>query len=315
MAKKKLYKSSARVPTPEDIWRLFEQGAREQKELREAQKQADKRAEADHKRAEAEHKRAEAERKHAEAERKRMEQRAKAERKRMEQRVEAERKHAEAERKRMEQRAEVERKRMEQRAKAERKRIEQRAENEWQELRDLYKSTAEMQRNTSRGLDRLEAEGERLQKSINEASGKFDNQWGRFMEALVETDLPRALKTRGIDVWRTQPRLKFIDPRDRERRGEFDVVAYNGLQVVPTEAKTTLRVRHIKHFIENLRDFKVFFPEYKDKTVHGAVAYMGAAKGAEQYAVEQGLFIIKAPSTKTKITSIRNIKSFKPKKF
>ena len=257
MTGKSVQKSSVRVPTPEDIWRLFEKGAREQNELREAQKQAEKRAN----------------------------------------------------------RAEVERKRIEQRATAERKRIEQRAEKEWQELRELQKRTEEAQQNTSKGLDRLEAEGERLQKSINEASGKFDNQWGRFMEALVETDLPRTLRKRGIEVWRTQPRLKFIDPRDRERCGEFDIVAYNGLQVVPTEAKTTLRIKHVKHFIENLRDFKVFFPEYKDKIIYGAIAYMGAAKGAEQYAVEQGLFIIKAPSTKTKITSIRNAKNFKPKSF
>ena len=268
MARKNVQKSSVRVPTPEDIWRLFEKGAHEQNEWRKTQKQADKRAE--------------------------------AERKRIEQRVEAERKRAEEER---------------QHAEAERKRIEQRAEKEWQELRALQRRTEEAQQNTSKGLDRLEAEGERLQKSINEASGKFDNQWGRFMEALVETDLPRALRKRDIEVWRTQPRLKFIDPRNRERRGEFDVVAYNGLQIVPTEAKTMLRIRHIKHFIENLRDFKIFFPEYKDKTVYGAVAYMGSARGAEQYAVEQGLFIIKAPSTKTKITSIRNIKSFKPKAF
>ena len=326
MARVRAKKIKDRVPTPDDIWRLFEKiGIETEKRAAEAEKrdqkfhrwaqEADKRAEK--RAAEAEK---QAEKRAAEAEKRDQKRAAEAEKRdqkfhRWAQEADkrADKRAAEAEKRdqKFHRWAQEADKRAEKRtAEAQKWAAEARkqSEKEWKTLR-------EAQERTRKNVEELVEDGKRIHKAVNRASGHFDQQWGRFMEALVETGLANSLKERKIAVWRTQPRLKFIDPDDYDRRGEFDIVAYNGQEIVPTETKTTLRIKHIKYFVKNLRDFKKFFPEHKDKIVYGAVAYMTAVKEAEQYAVDQGLFIIQAPRAKASMAKIQNSRSFKPKTF
>ena len=308
MARGRAKKIKDRVPTPDDIWRLFEKiGIETEKRAAEAEKrdqkfhrwaqEADKRAE---KRDQKFHRWAQ------EADKRAEKRAAEAEK-------QAEKRAAEAEKRdqKFHRWAQEADKRAEKRAAEAQKwatEARKQSEKEWKALR-------EAQERTRKNVEELVEDGKRIHKAVNRASGHFDQQWGRFMEALVETGLANSLKERKIAVWRTQPRLKFIDPDDYDRRGEFDIVAYNGQEIVPTETKTTLRIKHIKYFVENLRDFKKFFPEHKDKVVYGAVAYMTAIKEAEQYAVDQGLFIIQAPRAEASMAKVQNSRSFKPKTF
>ena len=78
------------------------------------------------------------------------------------------------------------------------------------------------------------------------------------------------------------------------------------------EVKTTLKVQHIKYFLEDLKKFTVRLPDFKGKTVYGAVAYLRAEEEAARYAERQGLFVIKATGSSA---SIVNKKDFKPKAF
>ncbi|MCZ0931542.1 MAG: hypothetical protein OXJ52_00080 [Oligoflexia bacterium] len=60
------------------------------------------------------------------------------------------------------------------------------------------------------------------------------------------------------------------------------------------EVKTTLRVQHIKYFLENLKKFSSRLSVYRGKIIYGAVAYLRAEESANKYVERQGLFVIRA---------------------
>ena len=51
-------------------------------------------------------------------------------------------------------------------------------------------------------------------------------------------------------------------------------MAVNGKEIVAIEVKTTLTVKKVQKFIDDLKMFKHYFPEYKDRVIYGGVAYL-----------------------------------------
>lgn len=76
-------------------------------------------------------------------------------------------------------------------------------------------------------------------RRINKAFELFEGQWGKLIESLVEGDLIRLLRERGIDVHETSMRRKG---NHKGEHFEFDIIAHNGREIVIVEVKTTLRV-------------------------------------------------------------------------
>ena len=137
----------------------------------------------------------------------------------------------------------------------------------------------------------------------------FNGQWGKLMEALVEGDLIKLLNQRGIQVASTLTNLK---QHRGPRRWEIDILAANGDEVVVVEVKTTLKVRHVNHLIELLRDFTELVPAYASGRVYGAVAYLKADESSDAYAEGQGLYVIRATGSSASITNRDN---FTPRTF
>lgn len=104
-------------------------------------------------------------------------------------------------------------------------------------------------------------------KRIRELDRLFTSQWGKLVESLVEGDLIKLLKERGIQV-------ESIIPRRRGNKAghnyEFDLIAINGKELVIVEVKTTLRPQDVDDFHEKLWKAKTFMPEYKDWIIYGA---------------------------------------------
>ena len=132
------------------------------------------------------------------------------------------------------------------------------------------------------------------------------------MEALVEGDLVKLLQQRGIAVQHT-----VTNPRQNygERRWEFDIVAINGEEVVVVEVKTTLRVPRVPdvdRFVGRLNEFPQLMPEYADRRIYGAVAYLKAYQESDVRAERLGLFVIRATGSSASIT---NREEFTPRTF
>ncbi|MDE0518925.1 MAG: hypothetical protein OXH36_05155 [Bdellovibrionales bacterium] len=207
---------------------------------------------------------------------------------------------AEAER----QRAEEKKQQAERWAEAERQRAEEK------------KQQAGRKAEIDRIINKLSAENTKINESLkktNEGLKKakelFETQWGKLMESLVEGDLVKVLNERGIDVKHTYMNIKREHGEDRY---EYDIVAGNGDEVVVVEVKTTLKVQHIKYFLESLKKFSDRLSSYRGKIIYGAVAYLRVDESASKYAERQGLFVIKATGNSAHLI---NKEGFKPKVF
>ena len=122
-------------------------------------------------------------------------------------------------------------------------------------------------------------------------------QWGLFMENQVAPACERVFGERGIPV-------QMVSQRVKKRRGgdtlEIDVLVVNAGHVV-VEVKASLSVEAVREFLDDLRQFRDFFPEYADWQVHGAVAGMRIEGGADRYAYRQGLFVLAQTGDTVKI--------------
>jgi hypothetical protein len=144
-------------------------------------------------------------------------------------------------------------------------------------------------------------------KKLNKLEFLFTSQWGKLVESLVEGDIVCILNERGIKVTDTQTR------RSGRRNGidyEFDIIAMNWTDIVIIEVKTTLRKEDISDFLDKLSHAKEWMPEYSNKNINGAVAFISEDSGVSVMAERKGLFVIRATGDSARII---NRDDFKPK--
>jgi len=148
------------------------------------------------------------------------------------------------------------------------------ADDVWKILAEL----AQAQKETDRQIARLS-------KEIGNLGGK----WGRFVENMVAPACETIFLNRGIPVHQVSQRVK---KKLNGRVLEIDVLVTNENHVLVVEVKSSLGVDNVKELIEDLQEFKEFFPEYNQKQVYGAVAGIEIEEGADKYAYRQGLFVL-----------------------
>lgn len=98
---------------------------------------------------------------------------------------------------------------------------------------------------------------------------------------MVEGDLVNHLQSRGVDFDHTAQRTGGIKDGIQY---EFDLIAVNGTDVVIVEVKSNLKIRYVKEFIEELKIAKKLMPEYREKRIIGAVAYLRQDEGVDIFA-------------------------------
>ena len=182
------------------------------------------------------------------------------------------------------------------------------------EIWSILKEVSTIQRENRKELKEVFAIQKESNKELKETRKLFETQWGKLVESLIEGKLVELLKARGIAVRHTSQRIEvcYKKANDSMQRREFDIIAVNGEEVVVVEVKTTLTPDKTKYFLESLKDFKKYFPDYKSKTVYGAVAYLKSESEAHLFSQRQGLFVIRATGDSA---SIINEKNFTPKAF
>ena len=162
---------------------------------------------------------------------------------------------------------------------------------------------------TERLLKEQGQETDRQIREVNKKIGDLGGKWGRFVENMVAPACETIFLKRGIPVHQVSQRVK---KRLDGKTLEIDVLVTNENHVLIVEVKSSLGVNDIKEMIEDLREFRTFFPEYSQKQLYGAVAGIEIEEGADKYAYRQGLFVL-AQAGET--VSILNNSDFQPKNW
>lgn len=174
-------------------------------------------------------------------------------------------------------------------------------------LKEQSQETERLLKEQSRETDRKFQETDRKFQETAKLVSNLGGQWGLFVENQVAPACERVFSERGIPV-------QMVSQRVKKRRGgdtlEIDVLVVNDGHVVLVEVKASLSVEDVREFLDDLRQFHDFFPEYADWQVHGAVAGMRIEDGADRYAYRQGLFVLAQTGDTVKIL---NDITFQPK--
>jgi len=156
---------------------------------------------------------------------------------------------------------------------------------------------------TDKKIDRMSLKVEEVSKTVAALTGK----WGRFVEGLIAPGTISMFKERGIGVEKVYQRVKA---HKDGREIEIDILAINKEYAILIEAKSSLGISDVDEHIERLKAFRVFFPEYSDRKIVGAVAGITIEEEADRYAYRHGLFVIGQSGETVKIL---NDKKFRPK--
>ena len=189
------------------------------------------------------------------------------------------------------------------------KRLGQETDRRTQENDRRMQENDRRMQETDRRMQETDRQMQETDLRLRKLDELFNGQWGKLMESLVEGDLVKLLQQRGIAVDHTITNAK---KNYGERRWEFDILAVNGEEVVVVEVKTTLKVDDVDYFVERLQDFPELMPEFADRLIYGALAYLKTDGSVTVHAGRQGLYVIRATGSSASIT---NAEGFAPRAF
>ena len=196
------------------------------------------------------------------------------------------------------------------------------ADDVWQLLAELItaqKETERRQQETERLIQELTTaqketnrqtqETDRKIREVNKQIGDLGGKWGRFVENMVAPACETLFMQREITVHQVSQRVK---KRLNGQTLEIDILVTNENHILVVEVKSSLGVNDVKQLVEDLNQFRQFFPEYSQKKLYGAVAGIEVEEGADRYAYRQGLFVLAQAG---EAVSILNNSDFQPKSW
>ncbi|NUM34517.1 MAG: DUF3782 domain-containing protein [Candidatus Brocadiae bacterium] len=168
------------------------------------------------------------------------------------------------------------------------------------------KTDAQIERLTQK----TDAQIEKTSKTVDRVTRELESikdKWGRFVEYILAPGIGRVFKERNIPIERVYQRAQSHSVEHGDM--EIDILGINHEYVIAVEVKSTLSIDDVNEFLEELKKFKLFFPEYKDRKVIGAVAGIEITGKADRYAYKKGLFVLGQAGEDL---VIKNDKQFKP---
>ena len=141
-----------------------------------------------------------------------------------------------------------------------------------QMLKRLGQETDRRTQENDRRMQETDRQMQETDLRLRKLDELFNGQSGKLMESLVEGDLRETAATArhrsGPHDNQCEEELRRaalgVRHSGRQRRG--------GLVVV--EVKTTLKVDDVDYFVERLQDFPELMPEFADRLIYGALAYL-----------------------------------------
>jgi hypothetical protein len=191
-------------------------------------------------------------------------------------------------------------------------------EKGYQEIRDAQKKTdeeinrlVEDQKKTDELLRAIQRETAGEIKKVNKQVGNLTDGWGKFVLGLSEPSVIASLKEIGFELLATASPYRY-----RKNGNEYEIDIFckgrdNGKPIVIVmEAKSSINQQKLKEFIEKLKEFRQFFPEYEKSKLIAGIAGIRLASGVKAHAEKEGLYLF---TVKEDLMKNINSQGFKPK--
>ena len=153
----------------------------------------------------------------------------------------------------------------------------------------IQKVTVQMQ-NTDKRIKKTE----KLVKATNIAVASLSDKVGDMVEKLLgEGNLIDQFRELGLKVKAHSQKKKFGE-KGTANSGEIDLFLEDGDVAILVEAKTTLKMDHVREHIKRIEKYRRFMDADGDHGKHfiGAVAGTVIAENAINFAHENGLYVI-----------------------
>jgi hypothetical protein len=135
-------------------------------------------------------------------------------------------------------------------------------------------------------------ESRRERAEMNKRWGEITNKLGTFAEDMVAPNIKGIAKRYfGCEDFEDfMVRRKKRHSKDKSKRREFDCIAVCEDMVILNETKATPKIEYINDFIDVLKEFYDYFPEYKDKKLIPIFASMYLGDDLVSYLTKNGIY-------------------------
>ena len=173
------------------------------------------------------------------------------------------------------------------------------------EMAEFKNEMAEFKKNTAEFIEEMRQD----RRAMNRKWGEIARKMGTMVEDLVHPSFKRIiLETFDLEVEAQMFLVERKLPDGRER--EFDAIALAQHFVFLNSTKATLRNKYVDEFITEIKEFREFFPEYRDKKIIGFIAALNIKPTQFKYAEKKGFFVL---GVGDQIMEVKNSKKFKPR--
>ena len=146
-------------------------------------------------------------------------------------------------------------------------------------------------------------------KALRTELGKLGNRLGDFVQEMVHPAAVRLFQERGLPVHRVISNMRYLND-DRQSILEVDLFVINGTVGILIECKSHASIDDVNEHLERLEKFRIYFSEYKDITLHAAIAAMVMPEEVARYAYKKGMFVM---AQNGESIDIKNDGKFNPK--
>ena len=173
---------------------------------------------------------------------------------------------------------------------------------ESEQQRKEYQHKAELEMAELRKI--IEQQTNQQFDQTNKQFGELISPWADFVENKIKPAAARIFKEEGIDVKYTALRVQ----RDNDQGSmEIDIWVESANEIVAIEVKSDLEIQNVKRFLEVLGRFKEIFTRFQNYKVYGAVAGIKIDEKADEYATQEGLFLIEPAGDSVIISNSLNL--------
>ncbi len=140
--------------------------------------------------------------------------------------------------------------------------------------------------------DEFEKSNKEFRAQLRSITDRFLSQSGHIVEGLMEPSALNLFKDMNFNIVGCWKEMKATN-KATKRRMEVDLFYHDTTEAIAVEVKIKCEREDIDHFLEQMTHFKEVFPKYADTKVYAAIAAINYNRGADVYAAEKGLFVIR----------------------